>query len=200
MPNRSAFLLVSLALGVSTAHAVDVHQVVIPENVGVAIEPAHEAHVLAEPIRETHVKNKPPVWIVTQGPGKRALMPSEEARLDAIDAQAEEDARHTLVTLYFPFNKSTPSEWEPLTAVLGEALRSGSTVRLVGHADEVGSAEYNQRLSENRAIEVARHLIRQGVSKKNIKLEGHGKREPAVAGDGARNRRVVIDILKREGN
>lgn len=197
---RSAFLLVPLALAASSAFAVDVHQVMIPENAEIAVEPAHEAHVLGDPNRSTTVNRKDPIWVVTEAPGRLALMPSEEARLDALDAKAREDARHTVTTVYFPFNGTNPTSWEPLTAVLGDAMRAGSVVKLVGHADEVGSSIYNQNLSVDRAVAVARHLVRSGIQKKNIKLEGHGKREPAVPGDGSLNRRVVIDIIKREAN
>ena len=143
-----AILLASLALSASTAGAVDVRQVVVPDSYGVAIEPAHAGHALVESIRDTQKKAESPVWTVTEPARPRALMPAEEALLDA---------------------------------------------------DEVGEAIYNQRLSENRAIEAARYLVRHGVKKKNIKVYGRGKRDPVSSSDSSMNRRVEVDIVKAAG-
>lgn len=194
-----ALLLVSLALAATSAGAVDVREAVIPDTVGVAIEPAHQAHVLGEAHRDTQVKRSPAIWIVTEPARTRALMPQEEARLNAIDAEAAEEARHTRTTVYFGFDKSRPDEWAPLENVMGEALRAGSTVKIIGYADEVGTVAYNQRLSENRAITAARYLIKRGMAKKNIKIEGRGKRDQVSAVDSSKNRRVEIDIVRSAG-
>ena len=126
-------------------------------------------------------------------------MPAEEALLDAEDAKIAEEARHTRTTLYFDFDKSMPTGWWPLTNVIADALRVGSTITLIGYADEVGEAIYNQRLSENRAIEAARYLIRHGVKKANIKVYGRGKRDPVSSSDSSMNRRVEVDIVKAAG-
>ncbi|WP_137162236.1 OmpA family protein [Pseudomonas asiatica] len=194
-----AILLASLALSASTAGAVDVRQVVVPDSYGVAIEPAHAGHALVESIRDTQQKAKSPVWTVTEPARPRALMPAEEALLDAEDAKIAEEARHTRTTLYFDFDKTMPTGWWPLTNVIADALRVGSTITLIGYADEVGEAIYNQRLSENRAIEAARYLVRHGVKKKNIKVYGRGKRDPVSNSDSSMNRRVEVDIVKAAG-
>lgn len=197
-PLNRALLLASLALAASSAGAVDVREVVIPASVGVAIEPAHSAHVLGEANRDTQIKRTPTTWTVSEPSRTRALMPEEEAQLDAEDARVAEEARHTRTTIYFGFDKSKPVAWAPLVNVMGEALRAGSTVKLVGYADEVGADRYNQRLSEDRAIETARYLVKHGMKKQNIKLEGRGKRDP-VSVDPSQNRRVEIDIVKAAG-
>ena len=73
-----------------------------------------------------------------------------------------------------------------------------STVRVVGHTDNVGSAAYNQQLSEDRALAVARILVRDGVSASRITYSGRGYNEPiatnATAAGRAQNRRVEIVI------
>lgn len=194
-----ALMAASLALVASTAGAVDVRQMVIPESVGVAVEPAHQAHVLGEAIRDSQVKRTPTIWIVNEPSRTRALMPAEEARLDAIDAEAAEEARHARSTVLFGFDKTSPVEWTALENTIADARRKGSVIKLVGHADDVGSDAYNQKLSENRAITVARYLIKRGVSKKNIKVFGRGKREPVSIVDSSMNRRVEVDVVKAAG-
>jgi len=52
------------------------------------------------------------------------------------------------------------------------------TLDIVGHADRLGTEEYNQSLSERRAWAVARYLIAQGVPLQKIRVEGHGVNEP----------------------
>lgn len=73
-----------------------------------------------------------------------------------------------------------------------------STVRVVGHTDNVGSAAYNQQLSEDRALAVARILIRDGVSSSRMTYSGRGYNEPittnATVAGRAQNRRIEIVI------
>jgi outer membrane protein OmpA-like peptidoglycan-associated protein len=73
-----------------------------------------------------------------------------------------------------------------------------TVVHVVGHTDSVGSAEYNQRLSERRAESVADYLGSRGVPYQRLRTEGRGKREPRAdnATEAGRqlNRRVEIYI------
>lgn len=74
---------------------------------------------------------------------------------------------------------------------------NNSSLLVVGHTDAVGSAEYNQGLSERRSQSAARYLAAQGVSS-HIATAGLGERE-AVASNATesgrqQNRRVEIAI------
>lgn len=73
-----------------------------------------------------------------------------------------------------------------------------STVRVVGHTDRTGSAAYNNQLSQDRALAVARLLVRYGVPSTRITYSGRGFYEPitsnATAAGRAQNRRVEIVI------
>ena len=67
-----------------------------------------------------------------------------------------------------------------------------------GYTDSVGSASYNQGLSERRAEAVRRALIRAGVEPTRIVAQGYGKEYPVAdnASDSGRaqNRRVEVTI------
>lgn len=67
-----------------------------------------------------------------------------------------------------------------------------------GHTDSTGSDAYNQRLSEQRAANVADYLIDQGVSAGNIIVYGYGESRPKSSNETAEgrqlNRRVEIHI------
>ena len=78
-------------------------------------------------------------------------------------------------------------------------------VEVAGHTDSTGSAEFNQRLSEQRANSVRSYLIRQGVMPERIRSVGFGESMPVASNDTAqgraRNRRVELTLIPitREG-
>lgn len=69
-------------------------------------------------------------------------------------------------------------------------------VRLEGHTDERGSAEYNVALGERRAQTVARELKAAGVTDAQLAIISYGKERPVAAGSTeeayAKNRRVEV--------
>ena len=74
----------------------------------------------------------------------------------------------------------------------------GLKLQVEGYTDSVGSDEYNQKLSENRADAVRDFLMTQGVQTENITATGYGKAKP-VADNGtaqgrAQNRRVQLVV------
>lgn len=181
------------------AWAVDAHQIVVPQSDGIAIEPAHRAHVLSDQQRNFQLKRDGAFWMVMEPARSRALIPEEEARLAAeeasLNAAPKDSTPVAAATLHFSFNRAKPVSWSPLAKVLNQAQTSSARITVVGHADEVGTAQYNKRLSEVRANEVRRYLTAKGVDPARISVEGRGKLEPVAPGDGVRNRRAVIDVL-----
>ncbi|EAP75494.1 OmpA domain protein [Roseovarius nubinhibens ISM] len=74
-----------------------------------------------------------------------------------------------------------------------------TTVQVVGHTDNTGSAAHNQALSERRANAVADVLMNGGVAFSRIQTYGRGEDQPLAsnltAEGRAQNRRVEIVIL-----
>ncbi len=71
-----------------------------------------------------------------------------------------------------------------------------------GHTDNVGSDEYNQRLSEKRAESVKGALEKLGVASGRIVTIGYGKKYPLASNDtasGKRQNRRVEAIILNEG-
>lgn len=72
------------------------------------------------------------------------------------------------------------------------------SIRIVGHTDDVGSIEHNQKLSKKRAEAVSNILVQCGISKDKIITIGKGKDEPIANNNTstgrAKNRRVEIII------
>jgi outer membrane protein OmpA-like peptidoglycan-associated protein len=74
----------------------------------------------------------------------------------------------------------------------------GLKVQVEGYTDSVGSDQYNQKLSENRADAVRDFLITQGVQTDNITATGYGKSKPVAdnttAQGRSQNRRVNLVV------
>jgi len=73
-----------------------------------------------------------------------------------------------------------------------------STVAVIGHTDDTGSAEYNQGLSERRAEAVAGVLVQQGVAPARVRASGLGETQPVASNSTPegrqQNRRVEVII------
>jgi outer membrane protein OmpA-like peptidoglycan-associated protein len=74
-----------------------------------------------------------------------------------------------------------------------------TVIEVAGHTDSVGSAVYNQQLSERRANSVAAYLASRGVNRSRVVTVGAGKDHPIASNDTeegrAQNRRVEITIV-----
>jgi outer membrane protein OmpA-like peptidoglycan-associated protein len=103
--------------------------------------------------------------------------------------------------LYFDTDKSSIRRISD--AALDELANLLSThptmkITLVGHTDNVGKPDYNQRLSEARVLSVKDQLIRRGIDGARIGTLGKGMTEPiadnSTSEGRAQNRRVEIII------
>ncbi len=89
-------------------------------------------------------------------------------------------------------------ESRPLLDNLAKAINSdklrGFSFVVEGHTDIIGSSEYNQKLSDQRALSVLTYLVSKGVSKERLKAIGKGSTELLTPDkpDAAENRRVRI--------
>jgi outer membrane protein OmpA-like peptidoglycan-associated protein len=118
--------------------------------------------------------------------------------------ETRDTARGLIVNLsdvLFDFGKYTlrPGAREKLAKVSGIVLaHPGLKLEAEGHTDSVGSDEYNERLSENRAASVRDYMVQQGVSMNSIVASGFGETTPVASNDTAtgrqQNRRVELVV------
>ncbi len=81
--------------------------------------------------------------------------------------------------------------------VLADAVKADDNIKLKvsGYADSAtGSAKFNQKLSEDRANRVADELVKLGVDRDKLVVEGLGG--VATLNPNSYNRRVIVDIVK----
>ncbi|HEY9127007.1 MAG TPA: OmpA family protein, partial [Acidobacteriaceae bacterium] len=118
--------------------------------------------------------------------------------------QTTESARGLIVNMsdvLFDFNKYTlkPETREKLAKVSGILLAYPNLkLQVEGYTDNIGSDEYNQKLSEQRAGAVRDYLVSQGVQESNVSAQGYGKADPiadnSTASGRAQNRRVQMVV------
>ena len=84
-----------------------------------------------------------------------------------------------------------------------EMMQQHPTLRieLGGHTDNVGKADFNQRLSEQRAKNVYDYLVSRGIAAGRLSYKGYGATQPVAGNDtpeGRRqNRRTVFTIIEK---
>jgi len=89
---------------------------------------------------------------------------------------------------------------------LAQRLREQPRLRLriEGHTDAVGSAEYNRDLSQRRAASIREYLVESaGIDGRRIETVGHGESRPVASNETeegrSRNRRIEAVMLLPDG-
>ena len=107
--------------------------------------------------------------------------------------------------ILFDFNKSNlsakaKSNLDKFAAEMTDL--PDTDIAILGHTDNVGSAEANQRVSDNRAQAVSNYLQTKGIAAERITAEGHSYNDPvadnSTAAGRAQNRRVEVFIYANE--
>jgi outer membrane protein OmpA-like peptidoglycan-associated protein len=117
--------------------------------------------------------------------------------------KAISDDRLVLIGVNFAFDKSDllPESFP----VLDKAVdllndKKAVNVEIEGYCDYIGTVEYNQKLSVERAQTVKSYLVSKGINENRLSTIGYGKSNPIADNetvDGrSMNRRIVFRILK----
>ncbi|QIQ41917.1 MAG: OmpA family protein [Buchnera aphidicola (Microlophium carnosum)] len=113
----------------------------------------------------------------------------------------------------FPFNSTElkPIAYDKLNKLeddIKDMKLKNFSIILLGHSDRIGSREYNQKLSEDRAYTIKNYLTSQGVDRNKITVKGLGnlypltnqvckdiENKPLLVSCLAPDRRVEIEVL-----
>lgn len=134
---------------------------------------------------------------------KEALRQRLQQQLNSI-LQTRDTARGLIVNMsdvLFDTNKYTlkPGAREKLAKVSGILLAyPGLKVQVEGYTDSTGTPDYNQRLSEQRAMTVRDYLVGQGINMNSVTAQGFGQNDPVASNANAsgrqQNRRVQMVV------
>jgi len=114
----------------------------------------------------------------------------------------EDDITVVLKNVFFEFNsfELLTESYTELNKVIQYMNDNPSLkIEIGGHTDNIGSKEYNQTLSNNRARSVYEYLIEQGISKYRLSYKGYDFSVP-IADNGtdegrALNRRTEFKVI-----
>ena len=103
-------------------------------------------------------------------------------------------------TGFFEFNKATLTNEAKSTLdreVIGKLKELGQIryINVGGHADRLGSVQYNQRLSERRAEAVRAYLVSKGADASQVETLGFGKTTPVKSCPDQKDRKALIECL-----
>jgi len=106
--------------------------------------------------------------------------------------------------VYFAFDSAQVQDIQDIVSYI-DTLKQLQSIKLIGHADRLGSNDYNDRLSEQRVTAVATQLVNSGVNSSKITTDFKGETVPAKTCDNSAqqelieclhaNRRVEIEII-----
>ncbi|HEX9006456.1 MAG TPA: OmpA family protein [Bacteroidota bacterium] len=134
---------------------------------------------------------------------------AEEMQRDIKDAKIERVGEGIKITfnsgILFAFNSATLTpDAEKNIQELAKILNKykDTNILIEGHTDSVGTADYNQRLSERRAGSVEQYVESLNVASSRITTKGYGESQPvapnATAEGRQKNRRVEVAIMAND--
>ena len=143
----------------------------------------------------------PPVAAPTPPPPPPKPAPAPEPKPVAKPEPPKKPAVVTVTsTELFEFDRATltPEARAKLDQEIVARAKDLGTISLVhvdGHADRLGSHEYNQRLSERRAEAVRAYLVSRGFDASKIETLGSGKTNPVKSCPDQKSRKALIECL-----
>ncbi len=123
---------------------------------------------------------------------------------DILLKKVEVGIKIVLNNIFFDFNKATlrtesMAELDRLQKLLLDIPTL--KIEISGHTDNVGSATYNQQLSENRAKAVVNYLKKKGMAADRLQYKGYGFTQPIATNDTPEgrqmNRRTELKVLEK---
>lgn len=134
---------------------------------------------------------------------RQKLAAEQQAHQIEVERLKNENLKITMNSeVSFDFNSAAiqPAFTHTLDKVNDVVARySRTSIHVVGHTDSVGSAAYNQNLSEDRAKSVAWYMEDGGVAPSRITTEGRGESQPRATNETEAgrqlNRRVELLII-----
>jgi len=128
----------------------------------------------------------------------------QEFNLDVALKKIEIGNTIVLRNIFFDFNKATirPESANELARLI-KLLKDNPRLKieLLSHTDNVGSDDYNLKLSESRSKSVVDYMIAHGISTARLMPKGYGETQPMDSNDTEEgrqnNRRTEFKILEK---
>jgi len=123
----------------------------------------------------------------------------DECKATPKGARVDERGCWVVSDIRFDFDKADiKSQYYPDLDEVVVVLKKNPLLNIVveGHTDSVGSEEYNQSLSEKRALSVKEYFVMKGIESHRMNAMGYGESRPVASNETeagmAKNRRVQL--------
>lgn len=111
----------------------------------------------------------------------------------------------TIPNIYYDFNKAElkPESKKELNKMVRTIKETrGVKIQVNSHTDEIGSDDYNMKLSEKRAQNVVDYFIANGIDKTRLSFMGYGesipiKKNAQTENEHQTNRRTTFKVIKK---
>jgi len=184
---------------VTAKHALIAAAAAVALVAGCATEPEKPAPKPAPAAQPTPPPPPPPV--AKPAPPAPAPAPAPEPKPVA---KPEAPKKPSVITAtstgLFEFNQATltpeaRAKLDKEVIARSKEFASISLVHIDGHADRLGSHQYNQRLSEKRAEAVQAYLVSKGFDASKMETLGSGKTNPVKSCPDQKDRKALIECL-----
>jgi outer membrane protein OmpA-like peptidoglycan-associated protein len=181
------------------------HEAYVAERFALAAQKGAELDVSQKAIADANNRRNAVLLVAREDDAARAQAKSRELEVALADLKASKTDRGVVITLgdvlfatgSADLKSGSRQTLDKLTAFLQAYPKR--EVQIDGYTDNVGSADYNQGLSERRADSVRDALTRMGIARDRILTKGLGEGSPVADNDTAggrqQNRRVEVIVL-----
>lgn len=122
-------------------------------------------------------------------PMRQPIVPAPEPRLETYTLSTAE---------LFAFDSAELRMPQAKLVEIADAIKANNEPKeivIVGYTDRIGTENYNQKLSERRAMAVKDYLVSRGVAADRLLIEGRGEANPVV-NCSETNRMALINCLQ----
>ena len=181
------------------------HEAYVAERFALAAQKGAELDLSQKAIADANNRRNAVLLVAREDDAARAQAKSRELEVALADLKASKTDRGVVITLgdvlfatgSADLKSGSRQTLDKLTAFLQAYPKR--EVQIDGYTDNVGSADYNQGLSERRADSVRDALTRMGIARDRILTKGLGESSPVADNDTAggrqQNRRVEVIVL-----
>lgn len=134
---------------------------------------------------ENRIKNMPEKQVIVEKPVTNNVVNDRDVVKDLINDK--------YYSVYFDFNKATPIEnsTAAIDVVLSYLRKNPSaSLDIIGYADQVGKADYNEKLSNARAENVKKILTQAGIASSRLNVVAAGS-DTSIQKDSDEARRLA---------
>lgn len=127
-------------------------------------------------------------------PAQTAEIPADDSAAIVAAPEPSVERVYLGADTYFEFNQAELRQQAhvPLDKIVARAKDGQNpAIEIVGHADQIGDADYNLTLSQRRADAVRAYFVEQGIPEDSIRVEARGESDPIVRCEGQQGSALI---------